>query len=286
MIPSVHGNGSVETSVAGFPSELDPMVINTAKQVGGRFPFNEDFNAGDMIGFGTVLSSYISIYLMKHHCLGFVQNSIGFSKRSSAATAYLVPVLNRTNLDVVIHTRVTKLYSSTKTTVGLPVIDTVEVAQSATGKESFQCLVSHSLLDIAGPRFNVTACKEVILSAGVFGTPQILMLSGIGPQAELQKHDIPVLVNSPNVGQHLTDHPLVPNYYVVSGNSTYDNVLRNSTLAAQWLQQWNANKTGLFVLPAAGNTAAFLKNPPGFFGGLDPSSGPLSGNNEIIFSVR
>ncbi|CAF4341336.1 unnamed protein product, partial [Rotaria sordida] len=48
--------------------------------------------------------------------------------------------------------------------------------------------------------------KEVILSAGTVGSAQILLLSGIGPREELQKHQIPVIVDLPGVGKNLQDH--------------------------------------------------------------------------------
>jgi choline dehydrogenase len=51
----------------------------------------------------------------------------------------------------------------------------------------------------------VNATREVILSAGAFNTPQLLKLSGIGPKAELQQFDIPVLVDLPGVGTNLQD---------------------------------------------------------------------------------
>lgn len=51
---------------------------------------------------------------------------------------------------------------------------------------------------------------EVIVSQGVYESPKLLMLSGIGPAAELKKHNIPVIVDSPHVGQNLLDHPIVP----------------------------------------------------------------------------
>jgi choline dehydrogenase-like flavoprotein len=54
-------------------------------------------------------------------------------------------------------------------------------------------------------RFSVQANKEVILCAGAFGSPQLLMLSGIGPKQELLKHDIPCRVELP-VGEQLMDH--------------------------------------------------------------------------------
>ena len=52
----------------------------------------------------------------------------------------------------------------------------------------------------------ITARKEVILCAGAYRTPQLLMLSGIGPSATLAKHKIPLIYDAPQVGQNLHDH--------------------------------------------------------------------------------
>lgn len=54
--------------------------------------------------------------------------------------------------------------------------------------------------------FNLNARREVIVSAGAFNSPQLLMVSGIGPKATLNKFNIPVLVDNPNVGQNMWDH--------------------------------------------------------------------------------
>lgn len=54
---------------------------------------------------------------------------------------------------------------------------------------------------------------EVILSAGAYRTPQVLMLSGIGPPDQLSEHDIPVLVGLPEVGRNLHDHLLMFRYW-------------------------------------------------------------------------
>jgi choline dehydrogenase len=52
--------------------------------------------------------------------------------------------------------------------------------------------------------------EEVILSAGAIGSPQILMLSGVGPEEHLKEHKISLVLDSPGVGQNLRDHPLLP----------------------------------------------------------------------------
>ncbi|KAL8702859.1 MAG: hypothetical protein Q9201_003972 [Fulgogasparrea decipioides] len=57
------------------------------------------------------------------------------------------------------------------------------------------------------------ASKEVIVSCGAFRSPQLLMLSGIGPTDELEKHSIPVLVESPEVGKNLCDHSALTQFY-------------------------------------------------------------------------
>ena len=60
---------------------------------------------------------------------------------------------------------------------------------------------------VDGSSLTFGARREVILSAGAFGSPQILMLSGIGPAAQLQSHGIPVVHDLPGVGGNLHDHP-------------------------------------------------------------------------------
>jgi choline dehydrogenase-like flavoprotein len=57
-----------------------------------------------------------------------------------------------------------------------------------------------------GNAFTLSARKEVIISAGAFHTPQLLMVSGIGPAETLKKFNIPVLKEAPGVGQNMQDH--------------------------------------------------------------------------------
>lgn len=62
----------------------------------------------------------------------------------------------------------------------------------------------------AGTPRTAHARREVILSAGVFNTPQLLLLSGIGPAADLAAHNIPLIADLPGVGTHLQDNPELP----------------------------------------------------------------------------
>jgi choline dehydrogenase-like flavoprotein len=102
-------------------------------------------------------------------------------ERCSAAKAYLTPNLSRPNLQVVTHAHTTRLLFEGKRAVG------VEYRQ---GNELKQ----------------VRAQREVLLCAGALQSPQILMLSGVGPGAQLRQHGITTLHDLPGVGANLHDH--------------------------------------------------------------------------------
>ena len=112
---------------------------------------------------------------------GFFQFSIRDGKRSSTARAYLHPVAKRENLAIVVHAHATRILFA---------------GNDATGIEYSQ----------VGERKRVHARKEVIVSAGVINSPQLLMLSGVGPVAELKRHGIEIVADLPGVGENLQDH--------------------------------------------------------------------------------
>ncbi len=62
------------------------------------------------------------------------------------------------------------------------------------------------------------ATKEVILSAGAIGSPHLLMLSGIGPLAELEAAGVTCQLDQPHVGKHLKDHLFIPMYFPAPGS--------------------------------------------------------------------
>ncbi|GAB0093754.1 hypothetical protein DMENIID0001_089290 [Sergentomyia squamirostris] len=126
-----------------------------------------------------------------HIGFGIIQGTICKNRRVSAAKAFLVPAKNRPNLHVVKNAHVLNLeFSGGKKVTGVK----VNIANKKTL--------------IAKVR------KEVIMSAGVVNTPQILMLSGIGPKYHLQDNGIPVIKDAA-VGKNLQDHVIVPIFFKI-----------------------------------------------------------------------
>ncbi|KAJ5987156.1 alcohol oxidase [Penicillium sp. IBT 35674x] len=115
------------------------------------------------------------------------------------------------------------------------------IIDQATGICSGVAVISSA----TGTEISVYASREVILSQGVFETPKLLMLSGIGPAAELAKHGITPIVDSPHVGQHLLDHPIVPFVLQIKdGMGLDDHILRSGPLNDQALSTYKRDKTG------------------------------------------
>ncbi|OCH93042.1 GMC oxidoreductase [Obba rivulosa] len=115
-------------------------------------------------------------------------------RRVTAEFAYLTPeVLARRNLQVATKVQVTRI-----------LFDNKSGNHRATGVE---------FMNASGERFQVDARKEVVVSAGAVHTPHILMLSGVGPAAELEAHGITVVADLPGVGSQLMDHPVIDLHY-------------------------------------------------------------------------
>lgn len=115
-------------------------------------------------------------------------------RRFSVYDAYLKPALRRTNLEVLKESHVVR----------------VKVEKGRTGGVT---------LRRRGAEHFITA-RAVVLAAGAFGSPQLLMHSGIGPSATLTRHGISVQCDAPEVGENLQDHPLVPISFRVRGTNT------------------------------------------------------------------
>lgn len=161
---------------------------------------------------------------------GNYQMTIKGGRRNSAARAFLRPAMGRKNLEVVTGAHVTRVLFEGKRAVG------VEYRRDGT------------LVQLRG--------REVILAGGAINSPQLLQLSGIGPGALLADKGVPVLVENPNVGQHLNDHQGL-NYTWKMKVATYNGILR-----PWWGKAW----VGLqYVLTRGGPLAKSINHAGGFF---------------------
>lgn len=115
----------------------------------------------------------------------FQVNQTPDGKRCHAGASFLDPALQRPNLEVITGAHVSRIRFQGKKAIG------VEYYVGRKRKEAL----------------TISAAKEVLLSAGVINSPQILKLSGIGPADELSRLSIPVIHDLPGVGENLQDHP-------------------------------------------------------------------------------
>lgn len=162
-----HGaGGPLHVSDFRAPSVLTQRYIEAGVQAG--FPRTDDFNLPHPEGVGLFQAT------QKH------------GLRWSAAKGYLKPARSRPNLTVLTGARA----------LGLEWQGEAGAAARAAGVRVQQGRRQHS----------VQARREVILSAGAIQSPQLLMLSGVGPANELRRHGLPVRVDAPGVGSNLQDH--------------------------------------------------------------------------------
>ncbi|PYI03849.1 glucose-methanol-choline oxidoreductase [Aspergillus sclerotiicarbonarius CBS 121057] len=103
------------------------------------------------------------------------------------------------------------------------------------------------IVDTAGLTYQLNATKEVILSAGVFGSPRLLMASGVGPASALTPLGIPVVADRPGVGQNMQDHIYFGPAYRV--NAPTMSALGYADFAAQAAQEVNDHAAGMYTNP-------------------------------------
>ncbi|THW24298.1 GMC oxidoreductase [Aureobasidium pullulans] len=104
------------------------------------------------------------------------------------------------------------------------------------------------LVQSGSKNYTLSATKEVILSAGAFQSPQMLMVSGIGPRETLQKYGIPVIADLPGVGQNLQDQPTIGSVYRVNV-PTSSKLVNDPEYAAEAAASYLANGTGIYAAP-------------------------------------
>jgi choline dehydrogenase len=166
---------------------------------------------------------------------GAFQTNIDHGIRASTAHAYLRLARGRGNLKIETAARAQRILVEGNRTVGV----------------AYAC---------EGERREARASREVILCGGSFNSPQMLMLSGIGPADELKRLDIKVAVDLPGVGQNLQDHAAAYMQYECPEPLSVTKYLRPDRKLMMGLQ-WFLFQKG----PAAGNnleTVALLRSDP------------------------
>jgi 4-pyridoxate dehydrogenase len=163
---------------------------------------------------------------------GLLQETIHKGRRMSAATAYLKPARNRRSLRVEVNAHVTRIHLSQGRATG--------VSYSQNGRS-----------------VTAQARQEIIVSAGVINTPQILMLSGIGDAAKLRALGIAPQLDLPGVGQNLQDHMSCFLQYRRRDTSPFHKEMRYDRLAISMLRAAVTGRGFASDVPTA--VTAFLK---------------------------
>jgi choline dehydrogenase len=167
---------------------------------------------------------------------GRMDMTVGDGRRWSAANAYLKPVMQRSNLKVLTHALATRIVFE--------------------GKRAAALEYSHD-----GAQRRVRIGRELIVSGGPINSPQLLKLSGVGPEAELREQGIPVVQHLAGVGENLQDH--LEFYFQVACKEPITlyssiNIWSRALIGARWvLRKDGLGATNHF------ETCGFIRSRPG-----------------------
>jgi 4-pyridoxate dehydrogenase len=166
---------------------------------------------------------------------GRSQMTIWKGRRSSAAVAFLRPAMRRFNVTVVTGALATRVLFSGGRAIGVEYLK-------------------------GGAVERVHAEREVILSGGVFNSPQLLMLSGIGDGDHLREMGIAPMIHLPGVGKNLQDHPAVALRWSRPNSGPFRQAMRADRMLLNLLRAYLMGRGPATYLP--GGTFAFIKTRP------------------------
>ncbi len=163
--------------------------------------------------------------------IGAFQNSLsikpGTNERSSSASAYLTKsVRQRANLTLLTRTIVKKIVFDQSKGLASPHAAGI-IVRLGSGEETI-----------------LSARMEIILAAGALRTPQILELSGVGRKSLLEQFDIPVVLDNPNVGEHVQGHPLILQSFEAGPDLPSMDVFRDPGVVKKAFEQYQTTSTG------------------------------------------
>ncbi len=219
---ALHGTGGpLQVSNADWVRPINTAFIEAG--VARGFRANDDFNSEDQEGLGL----YQATQFWKGPKKG---------ERCSAAAAYLHDHLDRPNLTVVTGARASRILTSKGRATG--------VAYRIGRREE-----------------TALAAREVLVSSGALQSPQLLMLSGIGPADELRRHGIAVVADRPEVGANLQDHLDYTSVYRSSDTDLLGIGFTGLKAMGKAAGEWKREGTGLLRSTFA-ESGAFLKTDP------------------------
>jgi choline dehydrogenase-like flavoprotein len=216
------GNGPLRVANQRSPRPITYAFVEACAE--NQIRRNDDFNGPEQEGAG--------LYQVTQFW-GGEKNG----ERCSAAAAYLHPVMNRPNLTVITHAHATRIVFDGKRATG--------VRYHRNGRDE-----------------TAEARREVILCGGAFGSPQLLLLSGVGPADELRQHGIGVFYELPGVGKNLQDHLDYITSYSSKHTDLFGLTVGGVLNLFRGMLQWRKDGTGIFASPGS-EGAAFLKSDPG-----------------------
>ncbi|KAJ0164977.1 Versicolorin B synthase [Colletotrichum tanaceti] len=168
--------GPLDVSYANYAQPFSTYLEPSLHEIG--IPPARDFNSGDLMG--------------AQYCSDTIQPAT--QKRESSQTSFLAEAIGRKNL---------KVYQLSLAKKILFDGGDSSSSSSSSVKNATGVVVSSNL---GLTTYTLKARKEVILSAGAFQSPQLLMVSGVGPREQLDKFKIPVVAERPGVGRNMEDH--------------------------------------------------------------------------------
>ena len=220
---AMHGaEGPLQVSNQRCPRPITAAFIEAAQE--NQLGYREDFNDGDHEGAG-----YFQV--TQFH------SGPKRGERCSAAAGYLHPIMGqRKNLTVITRAQATRILFDGKRAVG------IRYRRGKTEQE-------------------VKASREVILASGAFGSPQLLMLSGVGRPDDLRQHGIETAHELPGVGQNLQDHIDFIMGYKTKDKDNFGIGLAAGARMLKETMKWRKNGESMIASPI-GEGAAFFKTSP------------------------
>ncbi|KAL8334434.1 hypothetical protein RB598_008941 [Gaeumannomyces tritici] len=201
------------------------------------------------VGFMQAVSEALQIPIVKDYNMG---NSTGVKQgtgtldgdlmRSSAYDSYYKQAAGRENLDVLFHAPVWQILTEGTSDA------------SSKPKATGVAFMDHP----SGMVYEAKAAKEVIVSMGAFNSPQILMVSGIGPKSQLDKFAIKPIVVNENIGQHLNDHSVFSIMALSTPEFSTTEMMASWTRLREAQDEFYANRSGRYTAPS-GITNGFQK---------------------------